>query len=76
MDNDARYPNAGYPVNPLYPPVGPDRGADELGGLPIDALPPAIIYTALDNTSSFNARTLTASINDINGVPVSGIGLP
>jgi hypothetical protein len=76
LDNDPRYPNYGYPVNPIYPPFGPDRGADEIGGLPIDALPPAIIFTALENTASLENRTLIANIKDLNGVPVSGIGLP
>ena len=27
-DGNARYPNAGYPINPSYPPAAPDIGAD------------------------------------------------
>ncbi|HEY5533975.1 MAG TPA: T9SS type A sorting domain-containing protein [Ignavibacteria bacterium] len=43
---------------------------------PYDLNPPVIIYTPLFNTNSTAGRTLTALITDIDGVPVSGIGLP
>ncbi len=76
FDNDARYPNGGYPVNPSYPATAPDLGADEFGGIPLDRTPPVISYTPLMNTSSLVSRTLTASITDANGVPVSGTGVP
>ncbi|MEI7898587.1 MAG: hypothetical protein WCJ26_16240, partial [bacterium] len=80
FDGDARYPNAGYPVNALYPPNAPDMGADEVGGIPSDVTAPAIVYTPLANTYHNiilgNARTLNAAITDGTGVPVTGIGLP
>jgi trimeric autotransporter adhesin len=75
-DGNARYPNAGYPVNGSYPPIAPDLGADEFGGIPLDATPPNIIFTPLVNTSVPGVRTLTTSISDAAGVPTSGIGLP
>ena len=37
---------------------------------------PSISYTALSNTTSTTARTLTAVITDPSGVPTSGSGLP
>ncbi|MCX6283763.1 MAG: right-handed parallel beta-helix repeat-containing protein [Bacteroidetes bacterium] len=76
FDGDARYPNTGYPVNPLYPPLAPDMGADEIGGIPYDVTPPAIVYTPLLNTYNGSPRILTASITDGSGVPLSGSGLP
>jgi hypothetical protein len=76
FDNDHRYPNTGYPVNPSYPSIAPDLGADEFGGIPQDNTSPFILYTPLLNTSILTARTLTASISDLHGVPTSGIGLP
>ena len=76
FDNDARYPNTGYPVNASYPPIAPDMGADEFGGIPLDLTPPAILYSALLNTSSLTNRTMTATITDMHGVPTSGVGLP
>ena len=54
----------------------PDVGADEYAGAPPDLTPPVISYTALGNTNSFGARTLTATITDATGVPTSGTGLP
>jgi trimeric autotransporter adhesin len=74
-DGDARYPNAGYPNNVLYPAVGPDIGADEFGGRPYDTLPPTIVYTPLLNTSNTSNRVLLATITDPHGVPTSGSGL-
>ncbi|MCX6281791.1 MAG: right-handed parallel beta-helix repeat-containing protein [Bacteroidetes bacterium] len=76
FDGDARYPNTGYPVNALYPPLAPDMGADEIGGIPYDITPPSIVYTPLQNTYNGNPRTLTASITDGSGVPQTGLGLP
>jgi hypothetical protein len=75
-DNEARFPNAGYPVNVAFSPNAPDIGADEFGGLGIDATAPSIIYTPLLQTSSTSARVLTAEITDGTGVPTSGAGLP
>lgn len=54
----------------------PDIGADEFAGIGIDLSPPAIAYSPLLNTSSLTARTLTATITDVSGVPTAGIGLP
>ena len=76
FDGTARYPNSGYPINPSYPPTAPDIGAVEFGGIPLDVTPPTIIYTPLTNTGSTTARTLTAKITDISGVPTTGLGLP
>ncbi len=76
FDNDARYPNPGYPVNASYPPLAPDLGADEFGCIPNDITPPSITYTPLNHTYNGNPRTLTATIVDGGGVPVSGAGLP
>ena len=76
FDNNARFPNAGYPVNGLYPPHAPDIGADETAGIPIDIVPPAINFTPLQNIANGNQRILTTTITDGSGVPASGIGLP
>ncbi len=54
----------------------PDIGADEFTGLQNDVTPPSIVYTPFTQTSSFLARTLTATITDGSGVPTSGAGLP
>ena len=76
FDGDKRYPTSGYPVNGTYPPIAPDLGADEFGGIPLDNVSPTILYTPLLNTSVLTARTLTATITDLHGVPTSGLGLP
>ncbi len=54
----------------------PDIGADEFAGIANDLTPPQIVYTPFTQTSSFLARTLTATITDGSGVPTSGAGLP
>ncbi len=76
FDNDARFPNSGYPNDPGFPATAPDLGADEFAGMPLDLIPPVISYTLLQNTMSMLDRTLTATITDASGVPVSGDGLP
>jgi len=76
FDLQPRYPNVGYPVNAAYPPIAPDMGADEFGGIPLDQTSPFISYTPLMNTSSLTSRTLVATITDMHGVPASGLGLP
>jgi hypothetical protein len=76
FDGDARYPNVGYPVNASFPPVAPDMGADEFGGIPNDLTGPTITYFPLGFTASTAARSLTATITDPHGVPTSGTGLP
>lgn len=73
---NSRYPNSGYPNNPLSPATAPDIGAHEFGGLLLDITPPNVIFNPLLNTSSFNARTLTTTMTDATGVPTSGTGLP
>lgn len=76
FDGNPRYPNPGYPNNPLSPASAPDIGADEFGGLLLDLNPPTISVTPLPNTPQTTARTLIATITDASGVPTSGIGLP
>ena len=72
FDGDIRQGNPGY----VGTGTAPDVGADEYAGTAPDLTPPAISYTALGNTSSIGARTLTATITDASGVPTSGAGLP
>lgn len=76
FDGEARYPQAGYPVNPSFSPNNPDIGADEFGGLSNDLTAPAIAYTPLVDTNVAMARTLVATITDGSGIPTSGTGLP
>jgi hypothetical protein len=51
-------------------------GAHEFAGIPLDLTPPSILFTPLARTSSTSARTMTATIADVSGVPTSGLGLP
>jgi len=76
VDGDPRFPNAGYPNNASYQAQNPDVGADEFGGVTIDLISPFITCTPLANTSSTSARTIVATITDLNNVPRSGIGMP
>lgn len=76
FDDHARYPNPGYPNNPLSPASAPDLGADEFAGLLLDVTPPNVAFTPFLNTSSTLARTLTTTITDATGVPTTGAGLP
>jgi hypothetical protein len=75
-DANPRFPNAGYPNNPLSPATAPDLGADEFAGLLLDITPPNVVFTPFLNTASTLARTLTTTITDATGVPISGLGLP
>ena len=75
-DGTSRYPNGAYPKNPDYLPTAPDAGAFEFAGIPADLVPPSIIFTQFQNTSMLSSRTLTATISDPSGVPVSGTGRP
>jgi len=52
--------------------TAPDMGADEFDGIPVDQGAPVILYTPLLGICSTGDRTLTASISDASGVPVSG----
>lgn len=54
----------------------PDVGANEFTGIIKDQISPVISFTPLGNTASLSNRTLTVTINDASGVPISGIGLP
>ncbi len=54
----------------------PDVGADEFTGVGQDLAPPTISYTALSSTCSDANITLTATISDVTGVPVSGTLVP
>lgn len=77
FDEQARYPNPGYPDDPAHPAKAPDVGADEFAGTRLDLVPPVIEFSPLPNTTSFLPRTLTASItDDYSGIPLTGIGLP
>lgn len=76
FDFIARYPNTGYPNNPAHPAFAPDAGAYEFAGIYIDLSAPAISYALLSNTSQTTSRTITATITDVSGVPVTGTGLP
>ncbi|MBU1010826.1 MAG: T9SS type A sorting domain-containing protein [Bacteroidetes bacterium] len=76
IDNNARYPNPGYPNNVSSPATAPDMGADEFAGVLLDLTPPTISFSALANTAGLGARTLTTTITDATGVPTAGAGLP
>jgi trimeric autotransporter adhesin len=54
----------------------PDIGADEGSFVIHDLFSPKISYTPLTNTSTTSSRSLTATITDPSGVPVTGTGLP
>ncbi|MBI2416970.1 MAG: hypothetical protein HYV28_03550 [Ignavibacteriales bacterium] len=54
----------------------PDVGADEYPGTGLDLSGPSILFSALANTSSTTARTLSVTFTDPSGVPTSGAGLP
>jgi trimeric autotransporter adhesin len=50
----------------------PDIGADEFDGVPLDILGPQITFTPLGFICDTSARTVTATILDLSGVPVAG----
>ncbi len=56
--------------------IAPDIGAFEGEMQGLDLIPPVITYTPLENTAFTSARTLTVTIFDASGVPVTGTGLP
>ena len=72
FDGNTRAGNGGYAGTG----TAPDVGADEYEGAQADLTAPSISYSPLANTTSFAARTLTATITDATGVPTSGTGLP
>jgi hypothetical protein len=53
-----------------------DIGADEFDAEPLDFVSPVIVNTPLSTSCAAGARTLTATIADVSGVPQSGAGLP
>ena len=77
FDGDARYPNAGYPVNALDPANAPDIGADEFAGGKFHA-PPVISYTPITNPVTNNAQTLVAGdrMRVLRERAVRGRGMP
>ena len=54
----------------------PDIGADEFDGVPLDILGPQITYTPLGFICDSTARTITATIADLSGVPTTGTFRP
>ncbi|MCX6164918.1 MAG: right-handed parallel beta-helix repeat-containing protein, partial [Ignavibacteriae bacterium] len=58
FDGNARYPNTGYPVNPSYPPIYPDIGADEFGGIPNYPVPLVPTLVSPTNGSTGNPLSL------------------
>ncbi|MEP6793992.1 MAG: hypothetical protein ABJB16_06680, partial [Saprospiraceae bacterium] len=54
----------------------PDIGADEFSGVAADLTSPNISYTPLGNAPVGSNQTLTATITDASGVPITGVGLP
>jgi hypothetical protein len=75
FDNDAKYPNSGYPIG-IFIPRNPDIGADEFGGIAIDTKGPVIDYITLSNSTTVASRVFTnVIITDSCGVAsVSGSG--
>jgi hypothetical protein len=73
IDNQTRPGPAGSVNGGAF---APDLGADEFDGVFSDVIGPDINYTPLAASCSAGARTLNATITDLSGVPVSGIGLP
>ncbi|MFA5297521.1 MAG: hypothetical protein WC389_04860, partial [Lutibacter sp.] len=51
--------------------TAPDIGAYENNYISIDASPPSITYTPLDNNSCLNNKTIVATISDATGVNVT-----
>jgi hypothetical protein len=72
IDGQARFGNVGYTGTG----VGVDIGADEYNGTFIDLLAPIITHTTLGTTCSTGNRTLTATITDNSGVPMTGSLVP
>ena len=72
IDGIIRAGNPGY----LGSGSAPDIGASEGNYLSVDLTAPNIIYTLLPNSCTTGDRTLTASITDASGVPVSGTLVP
>ncbi|MGB3085386.1 MAG: T9SS type A sorting domain-containing protein [Saprospiraceae bacterium] len=70
FDNQAR---PGPPGSTNGGGVFPDIGADEFDGVPLDVLPPIIIYNKLVSACGTGNQVLSSvSIQDLTGVPTSG----
>ncbi|MBK9733409.1 MAG: hypothetical protein IPO83_19320 [Chitinophagaceae bacterium] len=77
-DGHIRNGNAGYPGGTAGFPTGgsaPDMGADEFSGVLLDLTAPVISYSSLSNACTAD-RTLTATITDGSGVPITGVLVP
>jgi hypothetical protein len=72
MFGTVRAGNAGYAGTG----VAPDLGAVEANYIPLDLSAPSITYTSLTSTCATGNRTVTATITDVTGVPVSGTLMP
>lgn len=69
FDGNARYNNAGYPQCSTFTATAPDMGADEFGGIGIDAVGPTISYTLLGNAIVSTNRSFTSiTITDASGI--------
>lgn len=77
FDGNARYPYPGYEKNFLFPPSGPDIGADEFPGR-VDRVPPVITYSALLDSVSAPTRKLTNVVitDALKQVDISSAGRP
>jgi trimeric autotransporter adhesin len=62
IDNQPKYPNAGYPDNPSQPATAPDIGADEFAGGPGSGVPPTVVTNAATNITE-NSAELNGTVN-------------
>ena len=79
IDGHIRFGNTGYPGGSAGFPTGgsaPDIGADEFAGIFLDLSSPLMSYTVLTNTCSFANRTISVTITDNTGIPLSGTLIP
>jgi hypothetical protein len=56
--------------------TAPDMGADEFDGTPLDLVGPAITIGAVPFSCVTTGRTITATITDFTGVPITGTTAP
>jgi hypothetical protein len=79
FDGHIRFGNLGYPGGSAGFPTGgsaPDIGADEFAGIFLDITDPIITHTPLNGTCLFTDRSVSATISDLSGVPLSGLLMP
>jgi len=67
FDGDPRYPNTGYPEDPLFPATAPDVGADEFAGIPMNRTLTLLVFLE----GLFDGMSLMNPASDENG-PVWG----